>query len=396
MIYKLSKIAILVITLILCSCTKEDEIKPTANADRTVVVYMAADNSLWNFAQFDLNDLIQGVENSNINGGNLIVYVDSQYDTPVLYKIEVGKDGVGTKREIKRYTEHNSADHNQMRLILNEAFTSFPAKSYGLVLWSHGYGWVPSDAIYRSSTSYTYDSTSEFGQDRFPTKWFGQDISSSSYMDIPKLRLALSSLPELEFIAFDACFMSSLEVVDQLRDKAKYIMAAPTEIHAVGYPYSSLLEPMFKLGSPDLEEMCERFYEFYLDYNKGVSPLYQTSTISLIDCKEVEALSSFVRQAISNNKELINSLDISSIQHFERVPEVTSNPIMYDLEDFISRIIDEEEKKELTTLINKCVKKNLYTPSFINLPILKCSGLSFYIPQDRFEELNSAHSSLGW
>ncbi|MGL4993575.1 MAG: clostripain-related cysteine peptidase [Bacteroidales bacterium] len=397
MIAYLTKIALLIVIIFTSSCSKQDEvIGPTEDANRTVVIYMAADNSLWNYALRDLNDIISGVENGNLNGSNLIVYIDSQYSLPILYKIEIDESGRGVKREIKSYAEHNSADHKVMSTILKEAFASYPAKTYGLVLWSHGYGWIPSNTKYKSSYSELYNSFGEFGQDRFPTKWFGQDISSNSYMDIPNIKTALNDLPHLEFIAFDACFMSSLEVIDQLKERAKYIMAAPTEIHAVGFPYSTIIEPMFRLASPDLYDMCDKFYEFYLEYNKEVSPLYQTATISLIKSEEVEALSNFVRASILKYKDAIKELDINTIQHFERVPEVTSNPLMYDLEDYLSRVINQEEKEELTTLLNNCVIKNLYTPNFINLPLSKCSGLSFYIPQESFEELNIAHYNLGW
>ena len=37
---------------------------------------------------------------------------------------------------------------------------------------------------------------------------------------------------ESEFILFDACLMSSIEVLYDLRDKAKYVIASPAELPA--------------------------------------------------------------------------------------------------------------------------------------------------------------------
>jgi hypothetical protein len=51
---------------------------------------------------------------------------------------------------------------------------------------------------------------------------------------------------KLDFIIFDACFMGSVEVCYELKDKAEYIVASPTEILSPGFVYSSMMQHLFK------------------------------------------------------------------------------------------------------------------------------------------------------
>lgn len=374
-----------------CNTTEEIEVKEST---RTVLVYMAADNSLSTYAYADLADMVAGVGTYGTNGGELLVYLDSRTDAPILYKIQRNSKGEGVKQEVKRYEEHNSADYRVMQMVFSDVFASHPADSYGLILWSHGFGWIPANSTYMNRTASLF--SSEYGRNHFPTKWFGQDLTPVGYMDLAELKEALVAVPHLSFLAFDACFMASLEVVDQLKDQADFIMAAPTEIHAAGYPYSDLLVPMFRATSPDLLKMCQLFHDFYQGYNVGINPLFQTSTISLVNCSEVAPLSTMVRAWLLKYQSKIATLDIATLQHFDRVPEIALNAAMFDLEEYLSALLTEEEMGILNGQLSKTVVANYYTPSFINLPIATCSGLSFYIPQSRFPDLNSAHRALGW
>ena len=46
---------------------------------------------------------------------------------------------------LKDYEKQNSADPDVMRSVISEVVSQYPADSYGLVLWSHGTAWLPSD-----------------------------------------------------------------------------------------------------------------------------------------------------------------------------------------------------------------------------------------------------------
>ena len=64
---------------------------PVTTNERTVLVYMAADNNLHNFAEYDLNEMKEGSKALNDNQ-NLIVYVDNNNTKTVPCFVRV-KDG---------------------------------------------------------------------------------------------------------------------------------------------------------------------------------------------------------------------------------------------------------------------------------------------------------------
>ena len=80
----------------------------------------------------------------NLNGGNLIVYYAPAGSPPELLRIKE-ENGVVKKIHLKDYEKQNSADPDVMRSVIGEVVSQYPADSYGLVLWSHGTAWLPSD-----------------------------------------------------------------------------------------------------------------------------------------------------------------------------------------------------------------------------------------------------------
>jgi len=251
---------LLSVALLLCACNHNDE--PTVT-NRTVLVYMVADNSLSANVQANLDSMMYGYK-AAANVGNLLIYLDNANATPVLYKLSKDKNGSVTKDIVKNYSEQNSLDVSVMKGILSDVYASYPAESYGLVLWSHGYSWVPSPS------------------NTVTTKWFGQDNStttngdSNNYMDIPDLADALSAAPHLDFIMFDACFMSSAEVAYELKDKTDYLIASPTEVIDLGFPYRQIIAPMFS-SDKNYTQIASDYYNYY----NSMSGEYKSATIAV-------------------------------------------------------------------------------------------------------------------
>ena len=121
------------------ACEKGDDAPaptPTPDVDRTVLVYLASDNNLYRFALQNLNDMKSAMEGLD---GNLLVYIDEANGTSRLSKIE----NDGTERVIETYGKENSASAAVLRRVVDRVLTLYPAESYGLILWSHGMGWIP-------------------------------------------------------------------------------------------------------------------------------------------------------------------------------------------------------------------------------------------------------------
>ena len=120
--------------------------------DRTVLVYMAAENSLsyGEFHEQDIDEMLLSVGDIPKNS-RMLVYLDDT-DKPRIVSIErVG--GAATSKVLHQYeVEHNSGDTETLRLVMEWVSENSPSASYGLIFWSHGDAWLPAKApIQRNS-----------------------------------------------------------------------------------------------------------------------------------------------------------------------------------------------------------------------------------------------------
>lgn len=337
--------------VILTSCGEDDPVPPTppVEAVRTVLIYMAADNSLGGsgFDSQNITSIIQGSTEANLNGGNLLVYKDSRNADPQLIRMTPQGEEV-----IKEYPEHaNSVSVATMQQILSEVKTDFPAKSYGLILWSHGSNWFPSSM--------------------HTTRAFGQD--NNNWMELDELKKALPD-HEYDFLIFDACYMAGIEVAYALKDKADYIVASPTEIMGSGMPYKEIIPYLFS-AEANLEGLCDKFYNYYL--NETNTPY---ATLSVISTAQLDNLAAATRNILKDNYSKTADINLRSLQRYFRSPYYGQ----YDFDDYINRIAPADDYAQFQTALKQAVVYEKHTASFLpsygGYQITHFSGLSIYVP----------------
>ena len=230
------------LAMLVIACHNDDDERGVQM--RTVLVYIAGDNSLRSFATEDLAEMTEGMQSVDDNSYNLLVYIDTG-SSPKLIRLKKDKKKNVVQEVIATYEGRNSVDVSKMKEVINTAFSEYPAQSYGLVLWSHGEGWL--------------------AKSQNKTRWWGQD-GGSNYMDISELKDVLRNAPHLSFLLFDACFMQSVEVVYELKEHADYIIGSPTEIPAPGAPYQKVVPAMFA-NNASATDIAKAYFEFYADEN---------------------------------------------------------------------------------------------------------------------------------
>ena len=69
----------------------------------------------------------------------------------------------------------------------------------------------------------------------------------------------------------------------------------------------------------------------------------------------------------------------------------------YDLRDFADKLdASASEMARLDAALDACVLYHAETPTFFNLPLERCCGLSVYIPDPARTRLNSFYRDLSW
>jgi len=339
--------------LVFSACEKEES--PENLSRRTIIVYMAADNDLSYDAFESLQQMKQGFSEA---GTRLVVFFDQADEDPCLAEIHPGKDVI-----VKSYPTLNSADPAVLNEILQDAINLYPAKEYGLILWSHGSSWMPNGIGLRS---------------------FGND--NGTRMNIPDLANALPV--KFNFILFDACLMGSVEVAYELKDKTDYLIASPTETQATGFPYDKIVPELIQ---PQID--FNAVAQTYFDYYNAQQDAYQSATVSVIDTRYLPDLANSMKQLCENNPVNLQSFDRKSVQRLD----VYEEQYDFDLLDFVDKIFPNANKDDFVNQLNKTVLYKYHTPQFIlEYDINTFCGLSCYIPLSGRDDLNAYYKTLKW
>jgi hypothetical protein len=333
---------------------------------RAVLVYMAADNNLYKNAKADIEEMLQSDLPAN---NHLLVYLDipewSENTSPQLFEIQGGK-----MVSIKQYESQNSATSEVLQSVINDAISLFPAETYGLVLWSHGTGWLPENVFETLKQSVV-------------SRSFGKDGNS----EISITELAESIPVKFKYIIFDACLMGGIEVFYQLRNKADVLIASPTETLVAGFPYDRII-PFLFASNPNYAEIAQT----YMDYYKNKTGNLQSATITVIDTKQLEPFANIIREAIDNNVTIIPP-SRESVQKYEIQEQI----VFYDLQDYLTQAIqDENYIAALKQQIARIVIYRDYTPYFLyKLSIERSCGISVYVSISN-DDLNNEYKLLDW
>lgn len=349
--------------------------------DRTVLVYMAADNNLDSFSIDDINEM-EAAWTDDING-TLLVYVDrgstAATPHPCIFRITADKSDAVVSPIVKVYPEQNSADALVFRTVQEYVYSRYPAQSYGLVLWSHGTGWLPvtNNTSIQSSQLIMYS--------------FARDQSEE--MDISDLAQNIFGKPE--FIIFDACYMGCVEVAYELKDTTKNILFSATEVLSGGYPYDVIVPDLFS-ENPSYTGIAEKFY---LSYAGQEDDYKRSASVSVIETAQLKSLADAMAACIDNNPSLFET-DTSIVQEF--VLSDSLSGLFYDVGHFMECAKDAEKLSSdgyaefLTQLEKTVIYKNNTEKFFDQLAIEHFCGMSMYVYDAAKTTYNAYYQTLNW
>ena len=375
----------LTVLLVFTSCHREDPTpdptpQPPTEAENTIFVYMpwsGSPGSLYPFFQKNLTDIKQAVESQGgLGDKHLIVFIS---DSPskgslINVKYQQGRcvdDTVAVFNNTLASQQLNSA--NWITTVLKRVQAYAPARSYSMIVGCHGMGWIPGNSGTRSR--YTTSAFRRRDVERLPlTRWFGGDTYKTDISTFDK-GIEQSGIGKMQYILFDDCYMSTIEVAYELRHSAKHIIACPTEIMAHGMPYDLLWTELSK-SSPDYGSICDTFYNFYISYS------YPYGTIGVIDCSQIDGMVDIMKSINhSGNLVSVSEDDVQIMDGYQPA-------MFFDMGDYVRKIAKNETallarfERQLSLLVP--YKRN--TPSFFTevrnpgvgdvLPINTYSGIT--------------------
>lgn len=342
------KIALLFTTLLLVSCLKdEDTDSPSAYTDQTLFVYMPWSTNLASYFEQNITDIESAIlEKASEDERVVLFYAPTSYNA-TLTEIRYYR-GELLKTELKTYDVSTFITAEGITSLINEVKELAPASRYAMTISSHGMAWVPADE------------TKAIGEDRQKEYWEYEGVPLTRYfgglsgeyqIDITTFAEGVkASNTVMEYILFDDCYMSNIEVAYDLREITNYLIASPTEVMAYGFPYALIGEHL--LGEANYQAICEEFYNFYSEYT------YPYGTIGIIDCSEIDAMAALMKQI--NDLETTTSIN-SDVQ---RMCGYTPT-LFYDFGDYVNKNCNDSTQlalfnEQLTKMVPYCAHTSKY------------------------------------
>lgn len=270
----------------LTSCQKEEI--PSADNERTLFMYLPWSTNLTSYFYQNIADMEEAIARRGLDRERVLVFLSTSATEAELFEITVN-NGTCTRRTVKEYTRPAFTTEAGLTDILNDMKWAAPAKSYSLIVGCHGMGWLPVEPQQaRASTKFSY----HWEYTHTPlTRFFG-GLTAEYQTEITTLSRSLAQCGlQMEYILFDDCYMSSLEVAYDLRHVTRHLIACPTEIMAYGMPYARIGEYLLA-ENPDYGAICQAFHRFYSSYT------YPYGTIAVTDCSRLDDLALLMKTFI--------------------------------------------------------------------------------------------------
>lgn len=317
--YPVWKTILLCLTVILSgiwqSCDDEEKIMPPISTPttQTLLMYMPWSGNLTSFFRINIADMKEAIAEGILEYERVLIFFATSPTQATLSELTYNAaEGSCEEIPLKEYLNHPCNTTEGISDILNDVKTFAPADHYSMTIGGHGMGWLPVNA---SRTSYPKASTDASTvptyhwevQDYPPTRYFG-GTSSNHQTDISTLAEAIKRAGIImEYILFDDCYMSCVEVAYDLRHVTRHLIASTSEVMAYGMPYHPMAEHL--LGNIDYEGISGTFYDFYMDYSTPCGTIATTVTA------ELDSLATLMREI--NTRYTWNDTLTTSLQYLD-------------------------------------------------------------------------------
>lgn len=295
---------------------------------------------LLGYLQNNIDSICDGIiDRKGLNNSRVLVFLSDKYNHSTLYDLQYNATTKSVDRvPLKEYEGASYASAEGIADIMNEVKTKASALNYALIVGVHGCGWTYasdwSRYPYYARPSVTRPRDNNFSGIQFGpdpnaplTRFFGSVSLAENAMDISTLAEGIrESGLKMQYILFDACYMSNIETAYELKDVTNYMIASGSEIMAAGLPYRSMWSYL-NSSTPNYSGIVSTSVNFY----KNSSAPF--CNLAAIDCRQVEKLASVMKE-INAQYQLSASVSLDSIQHLDGFRP----HLFYDLETYVDSL----------------------------------------------------------
>lgn len=349
---------------------------PVTPVGQTVFMFFPWSNSLLSDFRRTVEDMQTIVAQRSMKNERIMVFMATSEREAVLFELKK-QNGRCLTDTLRRYSDRPFTSRQWLTSLFSEVRTLAPASRYGMVVGCHGMAWVPvqgqrnarkrlgsqerideEDNLYKDERidkegSYKEGKIDKEGlykeeridkeglnkEERIDKEGVPNDLMHFEVQGPVTTRFIGGTYPETqiettdladamadaglhtEYILFDACYMSSVEVAYELKDVTHYLIASPTEVLSYGFPYITMGKHL--LGMPNYKGIVDSFISFYSSYNLPYG------TVAVTDCTQLDALAAIAQQ--------INAADAEQLApNGVQIMDGYSPTLFYDLGHLMS------------------------------------------------------------
>lgn len=332
---------------------------------RTIMIYMIG-SDLETEGRAGTNDIKEIIDAEyNTEDVNIVLYIGgakkwhmSEIDENENAIFEIEDDKL---KKVKSYNLKPMNNKNTLTEFIDYTYENYDSKKYSLILWDHGGG---------------------------PIWGYGKDENdkSGSLMSIKDIDEALNNSElikneKLEFLGFDACLMSSIEIANAYKEEAEYLIAAAEIEPGDGWDYHFLNEINKETTSVEMGiHIIDYYHNFYVENPSGIYGYYYTPsvTLSLIDLSKIDTL-------VASVNDLFGAIEPNiSVSTYNTIARSASRTKIYgtegyDLLDLYSLVNGFEGYQSKVGEVQNSIRSAVV---YHKTNIGGCTGLSIYFPVD--------------
>ena len=384
-------LAVVLSAVLFSSCINEEYEGPDPDLPaRTILVWLGGDNNLSDETGRKIEALRQGW---TYTGNKCLIYQDSR-DGARLLRLRGGCRTTPTPyvEIVREYGAENSASPAIFARVLREVADEYPADSYGLIFFSHASGWLPAGTLQNPQ------------KQRKHSRSIGVDDGGTGRAEMEIAEFA-AAIPDgmFDFIVFETCLTAGVEVAYELRGKSDYMLASAAEIVSPGFTpvYPSALRLLCNTAV-ETRTALEAFGHAWMNYvATNYTGARRSATLSLIDIDETSPLAARTQAALRTRS--AEAPDLSRLQHFDRPGSYGDSPALprfFDLDEWVEEVADPDEYEAFRAQLERTVVWKAATETFMagqnGFTVRRHSGLTIYVEQDAFPDLNQAYRRLSW
>ncbi|MFK7800970.1 MAG: clostripain-related cysteine peptidase [Anaerolineae bacterium] len=360
--------------------------------DWTVLIYMAADNSLDEAAIFNLNQMEAAELSDNVQ---VVVQLDRAagklWSDTRRYRIIPDDDPTNFSSEpLEVIGELNMGDPSVLADFIAWGLTAYPAKRTALIMWDHGVGWSGIADDDTDSDQLTLDELE---------RGLAAGLVNQPHPQKDKF--------QFDMIGFDACLMGQLDVYQALVPYAEAAAASEELTPAAGWPYTAWLNELSRNSAGGGQTAARLATETFIDYYTNEAPS-DFVTMAAVDLQQVGAVADSLNNLTTLLSEDIN-LAASLIAPARAGTEIYAKAYGLDAEQYgaidlhhFSTILGDQspdpDVAALAQAVARAVDLAVIT-SDSGRGLANAAGISLYFPSNSsFVNKSYANESalLGW